>query len=82
MKLTMRINVKMPTIVGILIFMSMINTTSEHLKARKVYIFEHFRLYEHLKFHAQLSKARKMFYNLRACLCVPKPKDAKQISLQ
>ena len=32
----MLINVKMPTIVGILILMSMINTT---LKSRKIYIF-------------------------------------------
>ena len=30
-------NVKMPTIVGILTFISMINTTSDNLKARKVY---------------------------------------------
>ena len=55
MKFIMLINVKMPTIVGILMFMSMINTTSEHLKARKVFIFKQFKYYEHLKFHAQLS---------------------------
>ena len=55
MKFIMLINVKMPTSVVILIFMSMINTTSEHLKARKVFIFKHFRFYEHFKFHAQLS---------------------------
>ena len=36
------INVKMPTIVGILTFISMINTTSEGLKARKVNIFQYF----------------------------------------
>ena len=35
----MFINVKMPTIVGILTFISMINTTSESLKARKIFIF-------------------------------------------
>ena len=35
MKFIMLVNIKVPTIVGILIFMSMINTTSEHLKARK-----------------------------------------------
>ena len=34
------------TVVGILIFMNMINTTSEHLKARKVFYFKHFRFYE------------------------------------
>ena len=33
----MLINVKMPTIVGILTFISMINTTPEYLKARKVF---------------------------------------------
>ena len=33
------INVKMPTMVGILTIISMINTTSESLKARKVCIF-------------------------------------------
>ena len=55
MKFIMIINVKMPTIVGILIFMSMINITSKHLKARRVLLLRHFKFYEHLKFHAQLS---------------------------
>ena len=50
----MHIKIKMPTIVGILIFMNMINTTSEHLKARKIVTFKQFRFYEHLKFNAQL----------------------------
>ena len=59
MKFIMIINVKMPTIVGILIFMHMINTTSEHLKARKVFLFKHFKFYEHFEFHAQLSWAQK-----------------------
>ena len=54
MKLIVSINVKMPTFVDILTFMSMINTTSESLKARKV-IFQHVRLYEQLMFHAQCS---------------------------
>ena len=54
MKFTMLINVKMPTIVGILTFVSMINATYESLKARKVLIFQHFSFYEKLKFHAQL----------------------------
>ena len=45
MKFIMLINVKM----------RIINTTSEHLKARKIFIFKHFRFYEHLKLHAQLS---------------------------
>ena len=55
MKLIVLINVKMPTIVGILTFISMINETAEGLKARKVFIFKHFSFYEQLKFHAQSS---------------------------
>ena len=35
MKFIMLVNVKMPIIVGILTFISMINTTFENLKARK-----------------------------------------------
>ena len=66
MTFIMRINVKMPTIVCIFIFLSMTKTTSEHLKARKIFIFKHFRFYKHLKFHAQLSWARQKFYNLEA----------------
>ena len=38
----MLINVKMPTIVGILTFISMINTTAERLNARKVFISQYF----------------------------------------
>ena len=37
-KFILLINVKMPTIVGILTFISMINTTSERLKVRNVFI--------------------------------------------
>ena len=54
-KFILLINVKMPTIVGILTFISRINTTSESLKARIIYIFHHFNLNEQLKFNAQLS---------------------------
>ena len=42
-------------IVGILTLISMINTTSESLKARKVFNFQHLVFYEQLKFHSQLS---------------------------
>ena len=49
------LNVKMPTIVGILTFISMINTTSGRLKARNIFICPYFSFYEHLKFRAQLS---------------------------
>ena len=44
----------------------MINTTSERLKARKVFICQYFSFYEQLKFRAQLSLARIKFYNLEA----------------
>ena len=56
MKFIMLINVKMPTTVGILTFISMINTKSESLEARKVFIFQHFSFYEQLKFHAAKHK--------------------------
>ena len=55
MKFIMLINVKMSTIVGILTYISMINKTSESLKARKVLIFQHSSFNEQLNFHAQLS---------------------------
>ena len=55
MKFIMLIIVKMPTIVGILTFISMINTTSESWKARNVFIFQHFGFYEQWKLHTHLS---------------------------
>ena len=42
MKVILLINVKMPTIVGILTFISMINTRSERLKARNFFICWYF----------------------------------------
>ena len=47
-KFILRINVKMPTIVGILTFISRINTTSERLKARNFFICRYFSFYEQL----------------------------------
>ena len=38
-------NVKIPIIVDIFTFTSRINTTFESLKARTIYIFQHFSLY-------------------------------------
>ena len=65
-KFILLINVKMPKIVGILTFISMINTTtSERLNARNFFICQYLSFYEH-KFRAQLSWARKKFYNLGA----------------
>ena len=54
-KFILLINVKMPTIVGILTFISMINTKFERLKARNYFIRRYFSFYEQLKFLAQLS---------------------------
>ena len=45
------INVNMPTILGILTFISMTDTASEKLKARNFFIC----FYEQLKLYAQLS---------------------------
>ena len=47
-KFILLINVKMPTIVeiGILTFISMLNTTSERLKARNFFICKYFSVYE------------------------------------
>ena len=42
------INVKMPTTVGILTFISMINITSERFKARNFFICPYFSFYEQL----------------------------------
>ena len=54
MKFIQLINVKMPTIVGILTFISRIHTISDDFMARKALIFQHFS-YEQLKFHVKLS---------------------------
>ena len=57
-------NVKMSTVVGILTFISMINKKFESLKARKVFIFQHFSFYEQLQYRTQMSWTWKKFYNL------------------
>ena len=44
-KIFMLINVKMPTIIGILTFISMINTTSERHKARNIFICRYHSVY-------------------------------------
>ena len=54
-KFILLINVKMPTIVGILTFISMANTAYERLKAKNFFICQYFSFYEQLRFHAQLS---------------------------
>ena len=69
-KFILLINVKMPTIVGILTFMSIINTTSERHKARNFFICRYFSFYEQLKFCAQSSWAWKKFYNLGVLIII------------
>ena len=54
-KFILLINVKMPTIVGILTLISRINTTSEFESKKN--LFHYFTFYEQLKFHAQLRRA-------------------------
>ena len=60
-KFILLINVEMPTFVGILTFISMINTTSERLRARNFFICQCFSFYEQIKFHAQLVEHEKSF---------------------
>ena len=48
MKFILLINVKMPTVVGILTFISTINTPSERLKARNCFICQYCSFYEQL----------------------------------
>ena len=45
----------MPTIVGILTFISMINITSGRLRARNFFTIRYFSFYQELEFRAQLS---------------------------
>ena len=56
MKFILLIKVKMSTIVGILTFISGINTASESFKAIKIFIFKKITFYEQLKFDAQVSR--------------------------
>ena len=58
-KFILLINVKMPTIVGILTFISLINTTFDRLKARDFFICWYFTFYEQLKFRAQVRLSMK-----------------------
>ena len=55
MKFFMLINIKMPTVVGILTFMSGKNSILCLSEPEKSQSSEYFYTYEHLKFHAQLS---------------------------
>ena len=55
MNFILLINVKKPTRVSILTFMSRINTTHVTYKRKDLSTFQHFSFYEQLKVHAQLS---------------------------
>ena len=55
LKFILLINVKMPTIVGILTFISRINYQILRYKPEFSTNFDYFSIYEQLKFHAQLS---------------------------
>ena len=55
LKFILLINVKMPTIVGILTFMSRINYKFLSFEPEFSNNFDYFSIYEQLKFHAQLS---------------------------
>ena len=59
------INVKMPTIVGILTNMSRKNSILYLAEPKKSRISWYFYTYEHLKFHTQLSWAQKSFITSR-----------------
>ena len=67
MKFFLLINIKMPTIVGILIFISrknfMLNSAVQEKSLNWLYLIFH----RQNKFHSQLSWAWKTFYNLWPC---------------
>ena len=55
LEIILLINVKMPTTVGILTFISRIKATSKSLKQEILLILQLLSFYEQWKFHAQLS---------------------------
>ena len=58
-KIILLIVVKMPTIVGIKTLISKINTISERLKAKTVFICPHFSYYEQLKISCSVELSMK-----------------------
>ena len=60
------INVKMPTIIGILTFISMINTTPERLKERDFFICLYFSFYGQLKKSYNLGAWSVLVFNSKA----------------
>ena len=68
MKFFLLINIKMPTIVGILIFISRKNFMLSYALQKKSLNWWYLIFHKRNRFHSQLSWAWKKFYNLRACL--------------
>ena len=64
-KFILLISVKMPTIVGILTYISMINTTYERLKAINFFVCWYFSFYEQLKFVLSWVEREKSFLTSR-----------------
>ena len=64
----MLLNVKMPSIDGILTFISMLNVTSESMKARKVGIFQQSSFLWAVEISSSVELSTKKFYNLVAWL--------------
>ena len=65
-KFILFINVKMPTLVGILTFISMINATSEILEARHFFICRYFTFLCAVEILCSVELSIKKFYNLLA----------------
>ena len=60
----------MPTVVGILICISIINTTPKELDWRKSLHFQHFSYYGQFKFHAQLSMKKGLDFTWSTFLAI------------
>ena len=71
--LLINVNLYMPTIVGILTFISMINTTSERLKARNFFTFQYFSFYEQLKIWCSVELRMKKVITSGPGLGITKP---------
>ena len=67
-EITMLMYVEMQTIAGILTFISMVNTTSERLKERKGFIFQHFIFFEQFKFHTRVEHVKSFIISVPGSL--------------
>ena len=64
MNFILLINVKMPIIIDILTFISMINRTSERLKGRHCFICWYFSFYEQLEISCSVEMSMNIFITL------------------